>query len=198
MIVMKRLLCLMMAVLFLLPAVSLADGNAAWYYEDGVYRTNTYLNPQKAPLKMRLATRSGPSTNYDELGSYFKKGHELTVISRAFDERNGIWWLQVEFTYGSSLRRAYTGLKRVDIDINTVQEDAALYFATVSAETIPYYGPGTHYAPHKNPVEYGTEGMIYAFENGWVQFEFYEEHNKRYRRVWMPAGCLRWTTHVTY
>ena len=195
---MKRLLCLLLTLACLLPAAVVADGQTAWYDEDGVYRTNTYGRVQRAELKMRMATRSGPSTNYDELGSYFKKGQEVSVISRAWDERNGIWWVQVEFNYGGSLRRAYTGLKRVDIDINAVQEDVPLMTAFVSAETIPYYGPGTQYTAHKQTVEYGTVGTVYAFENGWAQFEFYEAEENRYRRVWMPAGCLDWDIYTSH
>ena len=205
---MKRLMALMLAlVCLMMPVLTLAISVDPWYngmssgswtYEDGVTRDNTYGYPQSAKLLQRLATRSGPSTNYDELGSYHKKGYEVQVYSKAYDERNGIWWLQVEFTYGDTLRRAYTGLKRVDIDIDTVPEEYPIYTAKVSAETVGFYGPGTHYARHKGTVEVTTVGTIYAFEDGWAHFEYYDTDKECYRRVWMDAGCLNWTGKSKY
>ena len=147
---------------------------------------------------MRVASRSGPGTNYDELGSYHKQGYTLTVLSRAYDENNGIWWLQVELAYGSELRRMYTGLKRVDIDINDVQDECPLFYARVKSSNIPYYGPGTAYTAHKNAIAAGTEGIIYGFEDGWVLFEFYNADKKQYRRVWMPIDRVEITGYVTY
>ena len=45
-----------------------------------------------------ISTRSGPSTKYDELGTYWNDGgHTVTVLSRA--SGNDIWWLEVEFEY---------------------------------------------------------------------------------------------------
>lgn len=45
-----------------------------------------------------ISTRSGPSTKYDELGTYWNDGgHTVTVLSRA--SGNDIWWLQIEFEY---------------------------------------------------------------------------------------------------
>ena len=194
------LLCLTIA------GTGLADtsmGATNWYegdgyYYDGAYYYNTFSSPQTAQTLMRVASRSGPGTNYDELGSYHKKGYTLTVLSRAYDDRNGIWWLQVELNYGSELRRMYTGLKRVDIDINTVQDETPLYFARVNSDKLPYYGPGTAYTAHKNAIAAGTEGIVYAFEDGWMLFEFYNADKDRYRRVWMPIERLDIISYVTY
>lgn len=166
-----------------------AWGTAAWYY-NGEYYYNTLTAPRTAQSTMRIATRSGPGTDYDELGSYHQAGYTLTVLSRAFDDRNGIWWLQVELNYGGELRRVYTGLKRVDIDINTVQDEYPLYYARVNSSNIPYYGPGTIYTAHKNAIPAGTEGYVYAFENGWMLFEIYYPEKQQYRRVWMPIERL--------
>ena len=194
------LLCLTIA------GTGLADtsmGATNWYegdgyYYDGAYYYNTFSSPQTAQTLMRVASRSGPGTNYDELGSYHKKGYTLTVLSRAYDDRNGIWWLQVELNYGSELRRMYTGLKRVDIDINTVQDETPLYFARVNSDKIPDYGPGTAYTAHKNAIAAGTEGIVYAFEDGWMLFEFYNADKDRYRRVWMPIERLDIISYLTY
>ena len=155
------LLCLTFAGATLAEAVD-PDGwyEGDGYYYDGAYYYNTFTSPQVSQALMRVASRSGPGTNYDELGSYHETGYILTVLSRAYDDRNGIWWLQVELNYGSELRRVYTGLKRVDIDINDVQDECPLFYARVKSSNIPYYGPGTIYTAHKNAIASGTEGII--------------------------------------
>ena len=205
---MKRMILAALAALVCLTiaCAGLADtsmGATDWYegdgyYYDGAYYYNTFSSPQTAQTLMRVASRSGPGTNYDELGSYHKQGYTLTVLSRAYDENNGIWWLQVELAYGSELRRMYTGLKRVDIDINDVQDECPLFYARVKSSNIPYYGPGTAYTAHKNAIAAGTEGIIYGFEDGWVLFEFYNADKKQYRRVWMPIDRVEITGYVTY
>ena len=205
---MKRMILATLTMLLCLTiaGAGLADtsmGATDWYegdgyYYEGAYYYNTFTSPQTVQTLMRVASRSGPGTNYDELGSYHKQGYTLTVLSRAYDENNGIWWLQVELNYGNELRRMYTGLKRVDIDINTVQDETPLYFARVNSDNIPYYGPGTAYTAHKNAIAAGTEGIVYAFEDGWMLFEFYNAGKKQYRRVWMPIDRLEITGYVTY
>lgn len=197
------MLCLCCAGAGLAEAVDPADWYDDWYdddgyYYDGVYFYNTFTSPQVSQALMRVASRSGPGTNYDELGSYHETGYILTVLSRAYDDRNGIWWLQVELNYGSELRRVYTGLKRVDIDINDVQDEYPLFYARVKSSNIPYYGPGTIYTAHKNAIAAGTEGIIYGFEDGWVLFEFYNADKKQYRRAWMPIDRVEITGYVTY
>ena len=205
---MKRMILAALAALVCLTiaCAGLADtsmGATDWYegdgyYYEGAYYYNTFTSPQTVQTLMRVASRSGPGTNYDELGSYHKQGYTLTVLSRAYDENNGIWWLQVELNYGSELRRVYTGLKRVDIDINDVQDECPLFYARVKSSNIPYYGPGTAYTAHKNAIAAGTEGIIYGFEDGWVLFEFYNADKKQYRRVWMPIDRVEITGYVTY
>ncbi|MGN0777947.1 MAG: hypothetical protein ACI4MJ_02265 [Aristaeellaceae bacterium] len=195
---MKRKILALCALLLCLTLAggALADGSY-WYY-DGAYYTNTLTSPQTAQTSMRIASRSGPGTDYNELGSYFKKGYTVTVLSKAYDERNSIWWLQIELTYSSELRRMYTGLKRVDIDINDVQEEYPLYFATVTGNYTPYYGPGTNYTAHKLTVPAGTEGIVYALENGWAQLEYYDASKEQYRRVWLPMDRLAIGEQMTY
>ena len=61
-----------------------------WY----VYSEYAYM---PAVLNSRLSTRTGPGTQYDEPGSFLKAGSEVTVLSKAYDTRNEIWWLQVSF-----------------------------------------------------------------------------------------------------
>ena len=104
----RRLACLLLILALLLPT---AAGAAS------------LITGVDARLTMKLSTRSGPGTLYTELGTYLGKGHEVTAISRAYDMRNGIWWIQVEFEYQNEKRRAYTGHKRLDLSLNAVPEE---------------------------------------------------------------------------
>lgn len=140
-------------------------------------------------LLMRLATRSGPSTRYDELGSYFEAGHEIRVLSLCYDD-NDLPWVQVEFTYRNELRRAYTGLKRVDVSASELREEYALCEARLTDQVTPRYGPGRDYTARKLTLPKGLEGTVFAYENGWAQLEYYDEDGEVWRRVWVPEEDL--------
>ncbi|MBR4711642.1 MAG: hypothetical protein IKP10_06375 [Clostridia bacterium] len=138
-------------------------------------------------LKMRLATRSGPSTRYTELGSYFQEGSPVRVLTKAYDYSNGIWWVQVEFTYLGTQRRAYTGLKRVNVDISRVPEEKQTGSATVSRDATAYYGPGTAYTRYKTAIPAWTTGTVWNRENGYVQFEYVNSAGTKVR-VWLSSN----------
>lgn len=154
---------------------------------------STFSGGVPGVLTMRLSTRTGPSTNYTEPGSFHSKGYELTVISQAYDDRNGIWWVQVEFEYKSEKMRAYTGLKRVDCDLEHVPVEEVLGNVTVT-ETVanPWYGPGYNYRKHTNSISAGTSCLVYGREDGWVLVEYWNAARSLYRRVWLPESKVRW------
>ncbi len=148
------------------------------------------MNAVKAGLKMRIATRTGPSTAYTEPGTFFESNWQyaqVKVISKAFG--SGVWWVQVEFTDGGRLYRAYTGVKRVDVDLNGIEQEQMLGTAVLSTagDTPAHYGPGTHYAPMKDPVPWGAEGTVVMAENGYVLLDYYDEYLNQQRRAWLPA-----------
>lgn len=59
----------------------------------------------------RLSTRSGPGTNYTDMGTYNDLSNAwVQVRSRAWDDRNDIWWVEVDV--GGSW--VWTGYKRFD------------------------------------------------------------------------------------
>lgn len=147
----------------------------------------------RTTLSMRLATRSGPSTKYTELGSYFRAGDPITVLSRAYDSGNGIWWVQVEFNYQGVKRRAYTGLKRVNLDASLIPEENFLGYATVLHSAVGYYGPGSSYTRYKDAVPGGTYASVYNAENGYVQLEF-KANDTQKKRVWVSVSdvSLSW------
>ena len=150
------------------------------------------IQGQNASLLMRLATRTGPSTSYDEPGTFFTntwQNTSVTVYTKSLD--GTVWWLQVEFTNGGQLYRAYTGLQRVNIDISTVQEEQFLYSGRLLYEADAYHGPGTYYARMKNSVPSGTRVSVWNTENDFVQVDFFDARMNCQRRAWVPAAAVQ-------
>ena len=61
-----------------------------------------------------ISTRTGPSTKYDEGGTYPLEGEMVLIRSRAWDEANDIWWVEVEIPYKGEIRVLWTGYHRFD------------------------------------------------------------------------------------
>ena len=140
--------------------------------------------------KERLATRSGPGTNYTGAGSYFQANTWVKALSAAYDNSNGIWWVQVELTYNGELRRLYTGVKRLQMSAEQVPVEQAEGGATLTRSVWAYWGPGYGYAMHGDKIPAGTTGTIWLREGNYVQFEFYDAAQKQLRRVWVPDNAL--------
>ena len=64
--------------------------------------------------KQKLATRYGPSTKYEDGGTYNVAGQYIRILSRAYDRANGIWWVKCEIPYRNEIRVLWTGYKRFD------------------------------------------------------------------------------------
>ena len=185
-----RVCALLAALLILFP----------WAAPASAYGAGTW-----ATLKMRLATRTGPGTWYDEPGTFFSKNYrsqQVLVLSKAWDDRNSIWWLQVEFTRNNQLYRAYTGLKRVNIDIGNVPEEKALGTAKTTRSAAGYWGPGTDYAASKYDIPSGKSVTVLSVENGYAQIEFYDsrtaDRDYARRRAWIRTDRLTGSWEETW
>ena len=80
---------------------------------------------------MNISTRSGPSTDYQDTGTYNLKGQWLKILSRAYDDVNEIWWVQCVIP--SSGRALWTGYKRFDhstlpLDIIPIEGSSSSYY----------------------------------------------------------------------
>lgn len=146
-----------------------------------------------ATLKKRMSTRTGPGTKYTGCGAYFSKGHEVEVISLAYD-RSGRAWLQVEFEYHDQLRRAYTGLKRVNVNIDDVPMERELGSGTMLKDATAYFGPGSRYAQFEDRAPRGVSITAYGYENGYYLVEFISKKHKKkadeYRRCWVTESAV--------
>ena len=153
---------------------------------------------REAGLLMKLATRSGPGTEYDEPGTFFGSTWQqqtVRVLGKSWDNRNGIWWVRVDFSNsGKASYRIWTGLKRVDVDISKVREIWPIGQGTVSSTTKTYRGPGGKYAEAKVSINGWKDVLAYGHENGYVEVEF--EQGKKTYRLWVPeeVTSIDWGT----
>lgn len=141
-------------------------------------------------LNDKLATRTGPGTQYDEPGTFLSRGSQVTVLSKAYDQRNGIWWVQVEFTASGSAYRAYTGVKRfTGLNLSLIPEERVIGACVVSQSVTGYYGPGYNYRAISKKVPGGVRCDIYGYafgeEGDFLLIEFFDQNQNRSRRAWI-------------
>lgn len=148
--------------------------------------------PSQANLLDRLATRSGPSTKYEEPGTFFQSNWRektVKVTGKAYD--GSIWWVEVDFEWKSNTwYRVWTGLKRVDVDLDRVPEKRVIGRCSVSP-TDAWFGPGGSYAKSKLAVLFREDMIdIIARENGYIQVDFYDVNREIQRRIWVPESAV--------
>ena len=145
-----------------------------------------------AVLNQKIATRTGPSTKYTEPGTFLKAGDTVQVISLAYDN-NDVPWVLVDFTAYGGHRRAYTGLKRLDISADQIPEEQPLNLhAVLRQDVIPRHGPGRDYMKHKDVTLYaGESATVIMRENGWVMLEILRPDQPR-MRVWVEEASVRY------
>lgn len=149
-----------------------------------------------AKLTKTAATRSGPSNDYDEPGSFFSKGDEINVISKAWDPENELWWFQIEFNYRGEWMRAYTPENRIDLNpgmVPTENDDGDAREVLVDHRV--YFGPGEHFRMYKVSMLYkGSRAVIYGYEEVdgvlWAQIHYHDYAIGEDRRGWVPAEVL--------
>jgi len=143
-----------------------------------------------------LATRSGPGTQYTGCGSYRMKGQYVKALSRGYD-RGGVMWVEIEFSYGGGVRRAWTGAKRLDISerqLYSLPEGDPAYslgVGTVTGRISPRFGPGTIYAPYGDRDFYsGAQVAVLRELNGFYMVECYHT-NGEILRSYVPVNMVR-------
>ena len=149
-----------------------------------VYESNPAISG--AGLLMKLATRSGPGTQYDEPGTFFGNNWQtqnVRVLGKHWD--GSIWWVLVDFSNGGKASyRVWTGLKRVDVDIAKVKEINPTGEGTVDSTSKTYRGPGGNYAKANVTINGWKDVLAYGHEKGYVEVEF--KQGKKWYRLWVP------------
>ena len=143
-------------------------------------------------LLMKLATRSGPGTQYAEPGTFFGnnwKEQTVLVLRKSYD--NGVWWVQVDFRNGNKSKyRVWTGAKRVDVNLDLVKKDERICDCDIKPTSDTYFGPGGSYAKANIRIDRSACGSIFAFENGYVDVEYWFEDDgfDGSHRLWIPES----------
>lgn len=180
---MKKLLIMLLVVLLLLSSSALA-------YYDPYTGASTYSPyPMTARLNQRMATRTGPGTQYSEPGTFFSDGDPVKLISYTTDA-NGVKWVQAEIDVRGKLMRVYTGLKRFDgVNLNKLcREERINVVASLDTDITPTYGPGWQYAEYDFTLRRGSEVLVLDAENGYDMCEFYV--NGKLYRAWLPDSGM--------
>lgn len=138
----------------------------------------------------RISTRSGPGTRYTEPGSFLQRGAQLTVHTRVWDDRNEIYWVQVEFVSGNQRYRAYTGAWRLDVNLNAVPDETVLAYTWLNYTTCGYAGPGYDYHYYDDVIlyQYGSCAVI-EVENNFALVDT-SDSNLGETRVWLPVNAI--------
>ena len=145
-------------------------------------------------LTMKLATRSGPGTEYAEPGTFFGSNWQkqtVKVLKKVHDGHE--WWVQVDFRNGSKqMYRVWTGAKRVDVDLNLVKEETRICDCDIYPTSDTWFGPGGKYAKAKISITRSACGTIYQRENGYVDVAYWYEDDgyDGMHRVWLPESAV--------
>lgn len=183
----RTLLCMLLMMALTLPvsAVAYYDNVKGEYYEgDAPTFTGT--------LNQRMATRTGPATEFEEPGSFFKAGEQVQVISIAYDE-NDVPWVQVDFWYGKKHYRAYTGLKRFDgLTENELPLELTGQYgpAALTRNVKPRFGPGEDYEAYSFTLKKDRMVELLEIEGDYGMVQFYATGDKQWYRLWVPTDAL--------
>ena len=145
-------------------------------------------------LLMKLATRSGPGTQYAEPGTFFGSNWQsqtVRVLKKSYD--GSVWWVQVDFRNGNkNSYRVWTGVKRVDVDLNRVKEDGRICDCDIYPTSDTWFGPGGNYARANISINRSACGTIRGKENGYVDVEYWYEDDgyDGSHRVWLPESAV--------
>ena len=163
---------------------------AAGSKAETLYETRPDISGAK--LLEKIATRQGPGTQYAETHTYFGdnwQSQRLPVLKKHFNKQNGVWWVQLEFTYNGVPRRLWTGAKRVDVDLDKVKEDKKRGLVHVEP-TKAYAGPGIKYYEQGEVLFFEDEIEWYDRESGFVEIDYYDVNREIQRRVWVPESAV--------
>lgn len=155
------------------------------------YRGTPYFTyaPVAAEANQKLATRSGPGTDYTDTLTY----PQSTAITAYYTTKgNGADWMCIGFTYRGEKYLLYTGSKRVNLkNMLAGVESEEKFSAYITQELVPYYGPGYDYARAKHTVPAGSAVTgVYQAEMGWLMFD-YQVPGGKIQRAWAPSDCWK-------
>ena len=174
--------------IMLVQKASPAIAREPWWSTPAAKVYESIQDMTKVHLLMKLATRSGPGRQYDEPGTFFGKNWKTTTVRALGKSWDGnTWWVLVDFSNsGKASYRVWTGLKRLDLNIDQLKEINPIGQGTVNATSRTYRGPGENYVKAKVNISGWKDVVAYGRENGFVEVEFIQ--GSRWYRVWVPEA----------
>ena len=146
-------------------------------------------------LKMALATRSGPGTEYIDSHTFFIddwEGQRVRVLKKHWD--GSLWWGQVDFqNHKKAWYRVWTGIeKRLNVDPDKIREEKYIAECDIMPTSDTRFGPGGKYAEAGVTIPTYAVGVIYARENGYVDVEYWFENEGSVdpHRIWIPESAV--------
>ena len=170
---------------------SYQPGNGAYtitdYRTDGNYSNYSHV---RCTLNAKLATRTGPGTDYDEPGTFLSPGATVTVLSKAYDRANGIWWVQVEFSEYGYTYWAYTGAQRMNnLNLDSVPEEKVIGHCTTNSATTGSLCPRDAVKTMGKSIPAGVScdiyGYVYEESGDYILIQFFDPYQGCYRRAWV-------------
>ena len=145
--------------------------------------------PHAAAANQKLATRSGPGTEYTGTLTY---PEETKVKTYYITDGSGVDWVCFTFTYRGEDYMLYTGSKRIDSQQSLpVNREEQSFSAQIVKEVTPFFGPGYTYARAEHTVPAGSAVQgFYQTPEGWLMFD-YQVPGGRIQRAWVPSEYWR-------
>ena len=168
---MKRFLSLLLTLCLLLPVAAQAAGVSGY-------------------IKDQTEIMTGPGDDYYDPGVMLAYGTDVTALSRAWDDYNGVWQVLVEFKWGYDLCRAYVVSRRMYTNMSDVPIEKALESCTVRYDADAFAGPGLTYVLWGDTVYSGTSALLLAVENGYGFIECWNGNRQKLWRVWVDLDTL--------
>jgi len=160
-----------------------------WLYDVYPGMFDDGWTPFYGVLNQRMATRTGPGTKYTEEHGTLPESTEIIVYAQ--EDSGGTPWVLVEFVRNGKLVRAYTGMKRVDVEqANLPKTTKKPKTAVVTEDTTAYFGPDTqYYLALAIPVAAGTEVLVYGVDRDFALVEYTKEDGT-WMRGWVPMPLV--------
>ncbi len=157
----------------------------------------TYSDRQQQSIvvgytNQKIATRGGPSTEYDEIHTYDLPVGTPVIINR-YQISYGVPWVEIDFQYNGGWVRVWTGKKRVDAEgaMYLPGDYSRMYDGVILWETTGSYGPGSQYLTLYYHIYAGTPVQVMGRENGWVLVQYYtDDGNTLIHRAWVREEAV--------
>ena len=168
-----------------------SDDDDAYGYQEAEVFPGMFVGEEcweaiPATLNQRMATRTGPGTKFTEDHGTLPQDTEIVVYAK--EAGGSATWVLVEFVKNGKLVRAYTGLKRIDADADSIAAAEDPESATVTVDTTAFYGPGKGYLELKGQVKKGTKVQVYGIDKGFALIEY--AVGNAWTRSWVPEETL--------